>query len=281
MVLAITSLLAGCSAIDPYPDDAYYKNIYVINPYAIHTDTLTLGGIDYTSANISAGGSGNVTSITAGTGITLTPNPIISSGTVAIDNTVVTLTGAQSLTNKQLLMNNGDAIQWNTFAGVSQDTLNLLASNILQLTNPSGAVQILGGSINLNYNIDEEIYLWGGTKGTGRNLVLYSGYATALDTLRDSPTLDMAASYWDGGAAVGWETTFEDYMIDAAPHSRLVVSTNDTAIIGFDNDVGIPSTILFGDLDANSFSIKDTDLVDILQIGVEPSSTLDKAGIYA
>lgn len=38
----------------------------------------------------SGGGSGTVTSITAGTGITLTPNPIVATGTVAVSTTAVT-----------------------------------------------------------------------------------------------------------------------------------------------------------------------------------------------
>jgi hypothetical protein len=44
------------------------------------------------------GGSGTVTSITAGTG--LSGGTITSSGTIAIDSTVATLTGTQTLTNK-------------------------------------------------------------------------------------------------------------------------------------------------------------------------------------
>lgn len=46
------------------------------------------------------GGTGTVTSITAGTG--LSGGTITSTGTIAIDSTVVTLTGSQTLTNKTL-----------------------------------------------------------------------------------------------------------------------------------------------------------------------------------
>ena len=46
------------------------------------------------------GGSGTVTSITAGTG--LSGGTITTTGTIAIDSTVATLTGAQTLTNKTL-----------------------------------------------------------------------------------------------------------------------------------------------------------------------------------
>ena len=47
-----------------------------------------------------AAGSGTVTSITAGTG--LSGGAITTSGTIAIDSTVATLTGTQTLTNKTL-----------------------------------------------------------------------------------------------------------------------------------------------------------------------------------
>lgn len=46
------------------------------------------------------GGTGTVTSITAGTG--LSGGTITSTGTIAIDSTVATLTGSQTLTNKTL-----------------------------------------------------------------------------------------------------------------------------------------------------------------------------------
>lgn len=46
------------------------------------------------------GGTGTVTSITAGTG--LSGGTITGSGTIAIDSTVATLTGSQTLTNKTL-----------------------------------------------------------------------------------------------------------------------------------------------------------------------------------
>jgi hypothetical protein len=80
---------------------------------AVLTGTLTAGGGVGTSGQIlsstgtgvqwitsSAGSSGTVTSIVAGTG--LSGGTITTSGTIAIDSTVATLTGTQTLTNKSL-----------------------------------------------------------------------------------------------------------------------------------------------------------------------------------
>ena len=58
------------------------------------------GDIYRNGVSVLGGGSGTVTSITAGTG--LTGGTITTSGTIAIDSTVATLTGTQTLTNKTL-----------------------------------------------------------------------------------------------------------------------------------------------------------------------------------
>jgi hypothetical protein len=69
------------------------------------TDTLKLkigdGSTAWNSlAYVATGATGTVTSITAGTG--LSGGAITTSGTIAIDSTVTTLTGTQTLTNKTL-----------------------------------------------------------------------------------------------------------------------------------------------------------------------------------
>jgi hypothetical protein len=69
------------------------------------TDTLKLkigdGSTAWNSlAYVATGATGTVTSIVAGTG--LSGDTITSTGTIAIDSTVATLTGTQTLTNKTL-----------------------------------------------------------------------------------------------------------------------------------------------------------------------------------
>ena len=60
---------------------------------------------------------GSVTSVATGTG--LTGGPITSTGTIAIDSTVVTLTGTQTLTNKTLTTPNINSAQFATVSGTA------------------------------------------------------------------------------------------------------------------------------------------------------------------
>lgn len=66
-------------------------------------DTTT-NSLKYFNNSLSAVavGTGTVTSLTEGAGIDLTPNTITGAGSIAIDSTVATLTGSQTLTNKTL-----------------------------------------------------------------------------------------------------------------------------------------------------------------------------------
>jgi hypothetical protein len=69
-------------------------------------NSLELGPVNQPNV----GGSGSVTQVNTGTG--LTGGPIVTTGTISIDSTVVTLTGTQTLTNKTITgLNSGSTVQ--------------------------------------------------------------------------------------------------------------------------------------------------------------------------
>ena len=86
-----------------------------------------------------APGTGTVTSITAGTG--LSGGTITTSGTIAIDGTVVTLTGSQTLTNKRITPRSLAAASTTgtvTPASDTYDQVNYLLTGTVAFAVPSG-----------------------------------------------------------------------------------------------------------------------------------------------
>jgi hypothetical protein len=64
----------------------------------VHADPLGTLGITATDCGTGGGGSG-VTSLTAGTGITLSPNPIVATGSIAVTNPVAGFSGGITVAN--------------------------------------------------------------------------------------------------------------------------------------------------------------------------------------
>ena len=315
LLIAILLALTSCTGPgDPYPDDAYFGDLYsngvlvtpgIAAPHnvlsATHPDTtigavvrgdLITGQAGPTWNKLALGAPGTFLKATAtdivwGTeldpvfsgspafGITalniIAWNASIGDMTKAvydpanIGEQLVGLTSAQSLTNKQLTMNNADPIKWKTAGGVPQDTITLLASNILQITNASGSVQVTGGAINLNTGVNEEIYMWGSGVGTGRELVLYGNSADVVNTLRDSPTINLAAYYWDGGAAVGWPGQIIHDMVTAGavPKSQIKFSINSVSILRLENNNGVVKTLSDGVLDMVTHSVRNIQFLNM------------------
>lgn len=251
MLLLLLLLIVGCGIPgDPVPDDWYTRNVYpgIHNTYDIGTAILAYRNGYFT--NLFVGGvpvvggaeadpiftASDVFGVTAADIAGWTNHPPLTTGTHGVAGTIVGTSDVQSLTNKQLTMNNGDYIYWKNGAGVPQAILALTGAGF-HIIDPTNV------GVYLNYNTLGSVYLWGYDQGTGENLVLYGSYATAISTLKDSPTLDMAAFYWDGASA-GWEYKILHDMITAgaAPKSQAVHSINGINILRLENNNGTVKT---------------------------------------
>jgi hypothetical protein len=103
---------------------------------------LTSQGTGNTPTWTSVGGTGTVTSITAGTG--LTGGTITTSGTIAIDSTVATLTGTQTLTNKTLtspVLTTATTSGKFTFGGAIDETVFAVTGTTPALSPTNGTIQ--------------------------------------------------------------------------------------------------------------------------------------------
>jgi hypothetical protein len=159
-----------------------------------------LTSTDWTTFNNK--GSGTVTSITAGTG--LSGGTITTTGTIAIDSTVATLTGTQTLTNKRVtnrIGSNGGTTSGNITP--TSDTADQY--NITGLTGTS-AIQIPSGtptdgqrlSIRIKDNGTGRTLSWvttaGGYRVIGTTLPLTT---TANKTIYVGCVYNVADSFWD------------------------------------------------------------------------------------
>jgi len=141
--------------------------------FAFTKDTNTTWFYDG-AAWVLSGATGDVTGVTAGTGITVT-SPTGPVPTVAIDATVTTLTGTQTLTNKTL-----------TSPALTTPTISTATTNgdILYGTG-SGALQRLGiGSASQVLTVASGIPSWATPAGGGGKVlqVVSATYGTKVDS---------------------------------------------------------------------------------------------------
>jgi len=153
----------------------------------------------------SAGGNGTVTSVAAGTG--LTGGTITSTGTIAIDTTVVTtLTGAQTLTNKTLT---SPTINSGTLSGTFSGAVTL-SDTTTSTSTTTGALKVGGGLGVAGSIYADKIYAV--NNGAGTNF--YVGDDVVLGDVNQANTLGLR----------GLQDSTQAYIVFG--------SSNNTAYIG-------------------------------------------------
>ncbi len=135
--------------------------------YESDTNKFKIGTGSTAWTSLSYQASGTVTSITAGTG--LSGGAITTSGTIAIDSTVATLTGTQTFTNKTLTTPTLDDPKINlafdaqtgtTYTTVLNDngqvvTMNNASANTLSIPTNASVAYPIGTQINVPASNDQ------------------------------------------------------------------------------------------------------------------------------
>jgi hypothetical protein len=273
-LLAVFGLLLSGCVYEPLETDLNTRNIYPIatNTYdvgslALQFDQGYFREIYLNGVLLAPGGlevdpvftASDAFPITAAWIAAWNAHPALTTGTHGVAGTIVGTSDAQSLTNKNLTMNNNVPIYWKDTLGATMEVFNIWLDN----------------NLDILYNEDADIFIWEGA-GTGQTMHLWPEGSTAGSTLKDSPTLDFIANYWDA-TNKNWEAKIIHNMITAgaAPKSRLEFEIQGEDILRLENDNGTVSTLLSGNVHVSAGSI------DMSQIGAEPSSTANRAGIYA
>ena len=158
---------------------------------------VTTSGFTINSTATGGGGSGTVTSIETGTG--LTGGPITSTGTIALDATIgqltnVNVTGANA-------PNDGQVLKWNQSASAWQPATDLTASggSTTELEDLNDVVYTgnTGGGGGSPLNSGEVLY-YNGSNWTNSTLSLPSNVSDLSDVSNAAPS-DGEALLWDAG----------------------------------------------------------------------------------
>lgn len=237
VLICLLSLLVGCTASDPVTDKLYLKgNVYVWDGGAWQLLNGGFGGGVEVDPVFTAS---DVFGVTAADIAGWTNHPPLTTGTHGVAGTIVGTSDAQSLTNKNLTMNNSVPIFWKDTLGAAVEVFDLWADNNLH---------ILDGESG-------DIFVWLGS-GTNQRMMLWPTGSTAVNTLRDSPTLDFIANYWDA-TNKNWEAKIIHNMITAGatPKSRLEFSINGIDTLRLENNNGTVKAYSDGVLDMTTHQI--------------------------
>lgn len=191
--------------------------------------SLTNSAITINGSTVSLGGSVTVTAtasnaLTIGTGLSGTSYNGSSAVTIAIDSTVATLTGAQTLTNKTISGSN------NTLSNIANASLTNSSVTVGTTAIALGASSLtLGGLTSVAVTQDPTTNLQLATKQYVDTLVS-SGITYHTPVKYEVPSGNLNATYNNGTAGVGATLTNAGALVAFTPDG-VVASVNDRILI--------------------------------------------------
>jgi hypothetical protein len=191
--------------------------------------SLTNSSITINGSTVSLGGSVTVTAtasnaLTIGTGLSGTSYNGSSAVTIAIDSTVATLTGAQTLTNKTISGSN------NTLSNIANASLTNSSVTVGTTAIALGASSLtLGGLTSVAVTQDPTTNLQLATKQYVDTLVS-SGITYHTPVKYEVPSGNLNATYNNGTAGVGATLTNAGALVAFTPDGT-VASVNDRILI--------------------------------------------------
>lgn len=176
------------------------------------------------------GSTGYISTLESGASI---PSPVFSGTATASGTfTMPSFTEAGDIT-----MPNAGILYWKDGIGSSKAVLAISGGYQLDLRAPGSAMSLQGST-------DADIYMWGGTAGSGRTVYLMPEPATAGAQLKNSPAVARRSRYWNGAASISIDATEKLYALATTPRTWWRYLLDGVCALAIENTNGTLAIVL-------------------------------------